>query len=133
MFCTQEGDEFCVVCQSPLSAGEEAHTGPCKHATHRACAETYVSEWRLNHEAQPPPCPTCKSEEAFDLSLFPEPENLETERARRSKEANDEQTQSDARVAEDLFYEEFGDFIVRRRAALRRRDLEIILRLMHEN
>jgi hypothetical protein len=123
-------DALCVVCQCPLSSGEEAYTPSCKHAIHRACADTYVREWRLNHEARQPPCPTCKSEEAFDLSLFPEPENLVAERARRAQEASEEQQQSDARVAEDLFYEDFGDFIIRRRAALRRRDLEIILRMM---
>ena len=125
-FEKSEDESFCVVCQCTIDAGDQSYAGPCEHKTHEACAKAYVREWRLNHAEDRPPCPTCKSTDAFDEDLFPldgSPTAFGEERKRRERVAREEQTRSDAETAQALFFEDFGVFVTRRRNALRRRDL----------
>ena len=125
-----DAEELCVVCQCDTRPDDGLWQGPCSHTLHRECAEAYVREWRLNHvNNEPVPCPVCKSTDSFELDQFPveQPDEEAAEQRRRADAVLLEQEEADRQLARDLFYDEFGEFTVRRRATLRRRDLEALI------
>jgi hypothetical protein len=120
-------DGRCVICQCDLEAAEQLFSGPCKHPLHAQCARDYVREWVLNHSREDvqPPCPLCKSDEAFDMALFPVSQEDEEDRARRAEATKNSQEAEDMAMARNMFLEEFGINLVHRRGAWRRLDLEM--------
>ena len=123
---------LCVICQCDFEEEDELYAGPCCHPLHRACAEEYVRQARLNWASAGAPvvaCPTCKSEKAFGMAMFPvdAPEMEERERRRRAWEAARRQEVEDQQLARELFHGEFGFQLIQRRVSLRRGDMAVLL------
>jgi len=123
---TQTPPPRCPVCQHDCRAEDELFAGACGHAMHEECAREYVDHFRLDFPGERPRCPLCKAAvdvDDFQPSLTQEEEQAEQQR--RALMRAREQLAEDERLAREIFFDDFGVHVGRRRQSLRASELQV--------